>query len=51
LQLAESSAAEAETVARLIAPELNWSEDEIQQQVRDYRSSIELERQPIELVQ
>lgn len=51
LQLAESSAAEAETVARLIAPELNWSEDEIHQQVRDYRSSIELERQPIELVQ
>ncbi|MFO7589750.1 MAG: glycerol-3-phosphate dehydrogenase/oxidase [Acidimicrobiia bacterium] len=40
----DASAAAAESVARLIAPDLGWSEDDIAREVASYRASIEHER-------
>ena len=40
----DASAAAAESVARLIAPDLGWSDDDITREVASYRASIEHER-------
>ncbi len=40
----DATAAAAEDVARLIAPELGWDEDRIQTEVRDFRGALEHER-------
>jgi hypothetical protein len=40
---AEASAEAAEDAARLVAPELGWSEQEIARQVASYRASIAAE--------
>lgn len=40
----DASAAAAERVARLIAPDLEWSDDDIEREVASYRASIEHER-------
>jgi glycerol-3-phosphate dehydrogenase len=41
---AEASAEAAEDAARLIAPELGWSEEEITRQVTSYRTAVAAEQ-------
>lgn len=45
----DASAAAAEDVARLIAPMLGWSRDDLIREVRSYRDSIAAERESAEL--
>lgn len=45
----DATAAAAEDVARLIAPELGWDEDRIQTEVRDFRAALEHERTAADL--
>lgn len=45
----DATAAAAEDVARLIAPELGWDEDRIQNEVRGFRAALEHERTAADL--
>ena len=42
---AEASAAAAEDTARLIAPELGWSDDDVEREVKAYRDAVAGERE------
>jgi glycerol-3-phosphate dehydrogenase len=41
---AEASAAAAEDTARLVAPELGWSDDDVDREVAAYRAAVAAER-------
>jgi glycerol-3-phosphate dehydrogenase len=47
----DDSAAAADDVARLIAPELGWDDDERARQVKEYRAAVAAERDAAELPQ
>jgi glycerol-3-phosphate dehydrogenase len=49
LLLRDATAAAADEVARLIAPELGWDEDRIRSEVDGFRAALEHERTSAEL--